>query len=148
MSKFIFTAVLGMGISLSAVAQDGPAPIATLAEIEGKGNILVNFGDEFVPAKEGMRLKPGDRVMAQDDSSAEIKYDDECEYEVEENRIVTVPDRSNCAGGVPLVQELNPAGTGVVGAASGESHAGFWLGLVAAVDAWLFFESDDDTVSP
>ena len=152
MSKAIVIGMLAFGMALSAAAQDGPSPNATLKEIEGKGNVQVNQGDEFVPAAVGMRLKPGDRVMVQDDSSAEIKFDDECEYEIHENRIVTVPDKSNCAGGKPLVQELNPEGANAIGAtgATGTGNGGVaWMvGIVAAIDLWWLNEDDNDTVSP
>jgi hypothetical protein len=138
----LFGLVLALG-SASALADDFTA---TLTETEGK--VLVNQGEEFVPATEGMRLKPGDRIMAQNNGEAEIKFDDECKSEVDENTIVTIPEKSPCAGGVLLVQELNPAGGAAIGAAGDSHNAGFWLGLVGAVSAWLYFESDDDIVSP
>ena len=162
MSKSILAVALGLGLSLGAasVLAQAPAPNATLKEIEGKGKILVNQGEEFVPAVEGMRLKPGDRIMAQDDSEAEVQFDDECTYEVKEQRIVTIPNNSPCAGGVPLVQSLNPAGTGAVGAtaAVGTGNPGPFL-LAAGIETAIYFliaddddddqgEDDDDTVSP
>jgi hypothetical protein len=153
MSKSILAMALGLGLSLGAatVLAQAPAPNATLKEIGGKGNVLVNQGEEFVPAAEGMRLKPGDRVMAQDDSEADIQFDDQCTYEVKEQRIVTIPSDSPCAGGVPLVQSLNPAGAGAVGAtaAAGTGNAGPFL-LAAGIETAIYFllEDDDDTVSP
>ena len=156
MSKFIFTAVLGLTLAGGAVAQDAPPSIAFIEEIEGKGKVLVNKGEEFVPAAEGTRLKAGDRVMVQDDSHADIQFDDDCEYEIPENRIVTIPDRSPCAGGVPLVQQLNPAGTGAVGAVSDGRAGDIFLAMAAETAIYFLItdddddddEDDDDTVSP
>ena len=158
MSKYIFTAVLGLTLAGAAVAQDAPPTIAVVEEIEGKGKVLVNKGEEFVPAAEGTRLKAGDRVMVQDDSHADIQFDDACEYEIPENRIVTIPDRSPCAGGVPLVQQLNPTGAGAVGSVASDGRAGDILLAMAAETAIYFLitdddddddeEDDDDTVSP
>ena len=62
MSKSIFAAALGLGLSFSAIAQDAPAANATLTDIKGK--VSVNQGDGFVPASEGMRVKPGDLVKS------------------------------------------------------------------------------------
>jgi hypothetical protein len=150
MSRAIATALLGLAFAASAAAADAPAPNATVNDVDGK--VSVNQGDGFNPAADGMRLKPGDRVMVQDDSSADLKFDDECEFEVKENKIVTVPDRSPCAGGVPLVQELNPAGGSAIGTtgATGTGNGGVWImaGIVAAIDLWWLNENGDDTVSP
>lgn len=150
MARLIVTAALAFGCAMSASAQDAPAPIATLTEIERP--VLVNQGDEFRSAVDEMRLKPGDRIMVQDNGEAEIVFDDECKLEIEENRIVTIPDRSTCAGGVPVVQQLNPAGNTAIGAtgATGTGNGGVWamVAIVAAIDLWWLNEDDHDTASP
>jgi hypothetical protein len=160
MSKSKFTAlVLGVALASAAAAADLPPTNATLKAIEGDGKVMVNTGEEFAPASEGMRLKPGDRVMIQDDSSADIQFDDACAYKIPENRIVTIPGQSPCAGGVPVVQQLKPASSGAVGsAAASDGRAGDILLAMAAETAAYFLitshnddnddEDDDDTVSP
>jgi hypothetical protein len=148
MTKLIAFA-LGSSLAFSALAADAPAPNATF--LEGKGRVLVNQGEEFKPAVKGMRLKPGDRIMVQDDGEAKIKFDDDCEYEVEENKISTMPDRSPCAGGSPVVQEMNPAGGNAIGGgATGSGNGGVWTmaAIVAAIDIWWLNEDDHDIVSP
>ncbi len=150
MTKFALAAAMALFVAAPVLAQDPPAPVAKLTEIEGR--VLVNTGDEFRPAVSGQSLKPGDRIMAQNNGEATIDFDDGCEEETEvkENTIVTVPDRSTCAGGVPLVQQLNPAGAGAVGAAGADVSAShFILGSVAAIGIYLYFlEDDTETVSP
>src|SRR5690349_15151415 len=73
------------------------APNATLSNING--NVSVNQGKEFVPAQSGMRLNPGDRIMVPAKGSASITFDDACRLDLAEGRIVTVPEKSACAGG-------------------------------------------------
>jgi hypothetical protein len=152
MSKVLLGTLLGLGFAVSAAAQaQAPDYIATLKKIEGDGKVMVNAGEEFAPATEGMRLKPGDRILVQDDSEAKIQYDDECQDEAEENQIMTVPAKSPCAGGVPVVQNLNPAGTGAVGAtaAAGTGKGGgLWLAMAIETAIYFWLEDDDDTVSP
>jgi hypothetical protein len=151
MSRVLLSTLLGLGFAVSASAQaQEPNYIATLKSIEGKDKVMVNAGEEFKPAVEGMRLKAGDRILVQDDSEAKIQYDDECEDEAEENQIMTVPDKSPCAGGVPVVQNLNPAGTGAVGAtaATGSNGTGLWLAMAIETAIYFWLEDDDDTVSP
>ena len=138
-------ALLGTSIAFTAAAS------ATVASIEGKGAVMVNQGDGFRPATKGMRLNPGDRVMVQDDSEAKLQFDDECSYEVDENKIITIPDKSPCAGGNVVAQELNPSGEGAVGGGTtgtGNGGVAVMAGIVAAVDIWWLNEDDHDVVSP
>lgn len=146
-------ALLGLGLAFGAAAQTPsppvPDPSATLTEIGGKHKVMVNEGKEFLPAKEGMRLKAGDRIMIGDDSEATIKFDDECERELDENKIVTVSDRSPCAGAVLVQQELNPGNGAAIGGTSTGSNGALPIAAVLALDAYLFFREDNnDIVSP
>ena len=97
--KRMMTALLGMGIALSAMAQNPPPPqpIATIDKITGK--VMVNEGKAFAPGRLQQRLKPGDRVMVMDKSRTTIVFDDDCRLDIEANKLVVVPDRSTCAGG-------------------------------------------------
>jgi hypothetical protein len=137
-------------VSASAFAQ-APEPVATLEKMHG--HVLVNQGDEFVPATKGMALRPGDRIMVQKGGEAELEFKDECENEIEENKIYTVPDRSTCAGATPVVQELAPTGGNAIGAAAGATGTGnggvlAMVAIVAAIDIWWLNEDDHDVVSP
>jgi hypothetical protein len=143
MTKTISLAVLALGVAFSAAAAEAPATNSTLTEVRGR--LSVNQGDEFAPAVEGMRLKAGDRVMAQATGEGEIKFDDGCELEVEENTIVTVPNEPECKAA--LVQHLNPGGGAAIGA-TGNGGVGLMVAIVAAIDIWWLNEDDDDTVSP
>jgi hypothetical protein len=146
----LFAAAATLLFSASALAQ-APEPVATLSEI--KGRVLVNQGDEFVPATKNMALRPGDRIMVPDNGEAEITFKDECQSDVNENKIFTVPDRSTCAGGTPVVQELAPTGGNAIGAAGGATGTGnggvaAMVAIVAAIDIWWLNEDDHDVVSP
>jgi len=151
MYKLITATVFGLGMSLAAVAQDAPAPTTTLTQVEGR--VSVNQGDGFAPAQEGMRLKPGDRVMVQEGGEAALTFDDECRMEVTENKLMTVPGRSTCAGGVAAIQPLQPAGGAAIGGAAGATGTGnggvlIMVATVAAIDLWWLNEDESDTVSP
>lgn len=145
MSKLLAAAILGLGVAFNAAAQT-PDPNATLTEFEGQ--VSVNQGKEFVPVQAGMRLKPGDRIMVQEDSEATLTFDDECRLEIEENKLVTVPDRSTCAGATLVEQGLQPSGGEAIGS-TGRGNGGVWamVGIVAAIDLWWLSE-DEEFVSP
>ena len=90
-----------------------PDPNSTLRQMNG--DVSVNDGKEFTPAKLDMRLKPGDRVMVQTKSHALIVFDDKCQLDIDANKLVTVPDQSSCACGLLLAQGLSPGGAGAIG---------------------------------
>jgi hypothetical protein len=153
MKKKISVIVVGIGLALGAgFAYAQAAPVATITDIDGKDKVSVNQGEGFVPAAEGMRLKPGDRIMVQDDSEATIKYDDECRREIDENKIATVGDKSPCAGGALAEQGLEPASDDAIGATgateSGNGGVVAMAAIVAAIDIWWLNEDDHDTASP
>lgn len=148
MSRAVIVGLLGLSFALGASAQDVPADNSAILKFQGK--VSANRGDGFVPALKKMSLKPGDRLMVQAKSKAWVKFDDDCEYEIEENRIVTIPERSTCAGGVPLVQNLAPTGSGAIGAAGAAAggNGGWAWAIVAAIDIWWLNEDDGEFVSP
>lgn len=145
MSKLLATAILGLGVAFNAAAQT-PNPNATLTEFEGQ--VSVNQGKEFVPAEAGMRLKPGDRIMVKEGGEVTLTFDDECRLEIEENKLVTIPDRSTCAGATLVEQGLQPQGGEAIGS-TGRGNGGVWamVGIVAAIDLWWLSE-DEEFVSP
>ena len=122
-----------------------PAPNSTMDQLAGQ--VSVNGGKEFAPAKPEMRLKPGDRIMTQAKSSATIIFDDKCRLNVGANKLVTVPEESICACGLLVEQGLTP---GAVAASS--TGIGWVVGGVVVIDICALnncLENDDqDTVSP
>jgi hypothetical protein len=71
------------------------APLqATLKEFTG--SVLVNQGEQFVELPPGTHLRPGDRIMAMDESKALVRYFDDCEVEVEEGKVYTIDERLPC----------------------------------------------------
>jgi hypothetical protein len=144
--KLLATAIFSMGFAVGAAAQSPPpAPNATMTDIEG--SVSVNQGTEYVPARKDMRLKPGDRVMIREGGEVTIVFDDECRREVEENKIVTIPERSPCAGGVLAEQSLQPGGGSAIGSTRGNGGVWAMVAIVAAIDIW-WLQEDEDFVSP
>ncbi len=144
-----FKLIAGMvGIALAFGANAAEPPKSNSALTEAKGKVLVNTGKAFAPAALDMRLKAGDRVMVQEDSEATITFDDGCKLEVEENKLVSVPDRSSCAGAVVMQQGINPVGGAAIGGGAA-SNGALPIAAVLAFDAYMFFHEDEhDTVSP
>ncbi|MFT3807402.1 hypothetical protein [Arenimonas sp.] len=138
------TALLGLGLAFSALAQNPPPqPIATIDKITGK--VMVNEGKAFAPGRLQQRLKPGDRVMVMDKSKTTIVFDDDCRLDIEANKLVVVPDRSTCAGGYLAEQGINPGGSGAIGS-SGVSGGKALLPLaIGAVVVAVVLDEDDSS---
>jgi hypothetical protein len=122
-----------------------PAPNSTMRELEGQ--VSVNAGEEFAPAKSDMRLKPGDRIMTQAKSGATIVFDDKCRLDIAANKLVTVPEQSVCACGLLVEQGLTPGAV-----AAGSTGIGWVVGGVVGIGICALNEcledDDQDTVSP
>jgi hypothetical protein len=122
-----------------------PAPNSTMRKLEGQ--VSVNAGNEFAPAKPDMRLKPGDRIMTQVKSGATIVFDDKCRLDIEANKLVTVPEQSVCACGLLVEQGLTPGAV-----AASNTGIGLLVGGTAIIDIIALDgdeeNKDEDTVSP
>jgi len=62
-----------------------------------KGDVLVNQGESYTVAKEGMQLNPGDQLMVMDGGMASIEFADGCRYKVNGNEILRIDTQSTCA---------------------------------------------------
>lgn len=124
------SAIAAMLILCPAVAVRADA---TLAELQG--DVRVNQGSEFVAASDQMVLKPGDRVMTLQDSSAVIKFDDGCDINAAPNSLITLPEISSCAGGVVLTQNVAPGSVGAIGAGAEASSFNWGRALMVVVPA-------------
>ena len=163
-------------------AQDPAMAQGTTSETGGvasastvNGPVQVNQGEQFLPLQTGQSLRAGDRVMAMQDGSATLTFQDGCTLTVAPETMIVVPSTSTCAGGVATAQAITPGSTDAVGATSyqgetatasggtgstysGVDWAGFGIvaGTVLVGNAVLFSddddddddEDDDDTVSP
>lgn len=83
-------------------------PFATLGHIDG--TVMVNQGERYVTATEGMALSPGDRVMVMAASKADVVFSgDHCSLPLGANVVTSIPAQSTCAGGVADVRKYGPS---------------------------------------
>jgi len=96
-SSLATLALLGIiSVSHSALA-------AELVKLEGK--VSVNRGDGFEPAKQGMVLKAGDKVLVGEDAAASLIYADPgCVFEIAPASVVTVSEVGPCIPGQSLAE--------------------------------------------
>lgn len=147
-----------LGGLLAATSAPAREPVAQLKRIQG--SVLVNTGDSYQSASEGMALYLGDRVMSLDKSSMVLVYSDGCVAEFEENQIISVADVSTCESGAAYVerkwpQEADPMFTetrrppqGAYGYKYGyEGPADYstlyTIGGVAAVGGLIYYVAED-----
>lgn len=85
---------LALALALGMVGLAQANPVALLYKVQGK--VMVNQGGKFVPAKAGMPLGVGDRILVMADSNASIEYGNGCTLSLVPNSSLTVtPDCKN-----------------------------------------------------
>lgn len=77
---------VALALGMAGLAQANP--VAMLYKVQGK--VMVNQGEKFVAAKEGMALNAGDRIMAMDGARASLEYGNACTIQVAPNSSITV----------------------------------------------------------
>lgn len=136
--------------------------VVSVAQAENQGTVLtglqapvmVNQGDSYRAATEGMTLSAGDRVMAMNGGSAAIAYPNGCTAAIGSNELVRVDTGEACAtssADAGTYQQAGGSGGGAGGAGGGSGVltelaivGGALLGGVAVIEAT---EDDDDDAS-
>lgn len=112
-----------LGLSVASAA----ASIGSVARVQGSA--LINQGERYVPATEGMPVQERDRMIATEGSTAVIKFNDGCQYTLTDNQVLTVGAASTCAAGSTVASY--PVTPTPAAALAGFSL--FGLGAVASV---------------
>ncbi len=126
----------------------------TLTNVTDK--VMVNQGEAYVPAEEGMVLMPGDQLMALESGSAQINFANGCVYQMNSNELYRVSGTDDvCA--MPADAAVNqaapggpPAGGGTGSSTlSGIIAVGVGLGAAWAISDNMGDDNDDrPNISP
>jgi hypothetical protein len=145
--------ILGTGfatllVSVGTGAQAQQEPIATLTQLEGK--VLVNQGEETVPAQAGMSLRSSDRVLTLEDATALVVYKDGCGLPLEENSQLTLMSVDECTQGVAAVDAVSEmAAFEVIALGAGAGPTVGATALTAGAFAGLgYVAGQEDTEEP
>jgi hypothetical protein len=104
--KQINMAILSsLGFIGMAMAADQPQ-VATVVRIDGAA--VASQDAKYVPAREGMTLKQGDRLMVLEGGSAILAFADGCQYELGEMAVLAVQGISTCAANGGGVYKVDP----------------------------------------
>ncbi len=77
----LFAASLA-GLSGAAVAEEGQAILGSVSS-----PVMINQGERYVPAEEGMVVLPGDQLMAMQGGAAQVQYDNGCVHAMQSNEV-------------------------------------------------------------
>ncbi len=98
----------------------------TLTKITSK--VMVNQGEAYVPAEEGMVLNAGDQLMALESGSAQINFANGCVYQMNSNELFRISGTDDvCA--MPADAAVNQVATG--GPSGGGTGSSTLTGLIA-----------------
>ena len=117
---------LAVALAFGMVGLAQANPVAMLYKVQGK--VMVNQGNKFVPAKAGMPLNAGDRIMAMDGASASLEYGNACIIHVASNSSLTVTPQCK----QPVVADLQQGAGGNMDP-SPTDYTPFIIGGIATV---------------
>ncbi len=141
--------VLGL-VSVSVLAETAPASIK-LAMVTG--NVMVNNGKSFVKAAPNAQLKPGTKIITNNNSSANLVYKNGCVKQIKPNTILTVGTQNECVAGKFTDEKIHVAAitdenisdateTQTESLGAGRYRAFFVLAGIAG-GAWVIYELTD-----
>lgn len=97
--------LLGLGVACALTIAGGIGLAHADARIDNvHGQVFVNQGEGFFPVLGAFLAQPGDRVIAEEGSSATLVYDISCEVPVKPGAVVVVMSRSPCLKTSPTIQ--------------------------------------------
>jgi hypothetical protein len=145
-------AVLAAGMCFAAGSAVAGETLATLSKVQSP--VMVNQGDAYVPARDGMKLGNGDQLLVMQGGAALVNYATGCELRLGGNEVLRIAATDACSA--PSVAAVNaqiapPTTSTTGGAAASGGAGGVTFGLVAtlAVAGWAAYEvSDDDNLEP
>lgn len=112
-----------------------------------KGEVLVNQGESYVAAQEGMQLNPGDQLMVMDGGMASIEFADGCLYKVNGNEVLRVSIQSACA--VNASKAVGPYYTQLSTTPKGNGDKIlFGITGLATAAGWAASNNNKKTISP
>jgi len=90
------------------------APSAVVNHI--KGVIMINTGENYIPARNGVRLKDGDQLMVLEGATATVIQRNGCKTHLVENTFVEIKDLSQCFTQAITIKSQGPVFAAALGA--------------------------------
>jgi hypothetical protein len=139
----MFAAFAAVGAMIASPALAADASAAQIGAI--KGSVMVSKDGKMVSAN-GAILKAGDRIVAQANGSASVKFADGCVVNLKPATMITVGAKSPCASGAGLVSatQANPQQLFGLGEAATAAVAFVVVGAIVIAAA----DSKDTSTSP
>lgn len=138
-SSFIAAAVAALTISAgNAIAADKETVLTGIT-----APVMVNQGETYVEASEGMLLYPGDQLMTLKGGSAQVQYANGCVQSVAENAISRVSTDEACST-ASSAGTYNQAGSASGGGGGGGGNVGAMIIAAGAAGGLLYNALDDD----
>ena len=93
--------------AVHAAEQEAAGQIARI-----QGSAMITDGARYVPAREGTVFQRSDRIIVLEDSAAELRFADGCEYTMTDSELLTIGEQSVCAQQADAAAGASAAGDG------------------------------------
>ncbi len=112
----------------SAIAEGNFAQVQTF-----QGKVLVNQGKGYNLAKIGLTLKPGDKILISNESSAIVAYENGCQVSISEPKVLIVTKAAPCPAGAKIASVGSNFAAPVAGGGGGLPPPVIGIGAFGAV---------------
>lgn len=148
MKRSCVFATLAAGILSAAGPAIAGERLATLSNIQSP--VMVNQGDAYVAAREGMKLGNGDQLLVMQGGAALVNYATGCELKLGGNEVLRIAATDACSS--PSMAAVNDqvappqgAGSGAGSGSGSKSSVDIGLVLTLAATGWAAYEIIDDS---
>ena len=90
------------GFGAAASADEGQTVLRAVSS-----PVMINQGERYVPAEEGMIVLPGDQIMAMQGGAAQVQYANGCVHAMASNEVYRVVNEDACS--MPADAAVNQA---------------------------------------
>jgi hypothetical protein len=126
-----FYVVSSLGLMCSSALAE-----VSLAQVQSfQGKVLVNQGQGYFAAANGLSLKPGDKILISKEASAIVSYSNGCQVSISEPTVLTVAKAAPCPANTKIASVGSNFATPVSGGAGGLPPPVIGIGAFGAVAA-------------
>jgi hypothetical protein len=144
MVRKAFFIVVAAGLLCSAAIAE--VNVAQVQSFQGK--VLINQGNGFNLAANGLSLKPGDKILVSKEASAIVTYANGCQVSISEPKVLTVSKAAPCPAGAKIASVGSNFATPVAGGGGGLPPPVIGIGAFGAVAVTAFIADVTNKSTP
>lgn len=142
MNIYKFSSLVAASIIIASTSVFAAENQTALTKINGE--VMVNQGQTYINAQEGMQLNAGDQLMVMEGGQATIEFADGCLHKLNSNEVFRVSEQSACVANVTAAPQQGPQYTQLGKQQTGSVLALGVAGAIGACAVWCKGDSNNN----